>query len=189
MNLLAQIEALVYISANQGITIQKLAELTNVPVAAIRENVKKLQSTYEKRNGALVIVRHGDLIQIATKPEFDKLLQSFTETNEPLLSKPALEVLTIVAYRQPITRIQLDQLRGVNSAVSLRNLQSYSLITVSGHADEPGNPAQYATTDQFLQAFGLQSLADLPAIRAKPQPVSGDLFHPKQINKGAKTSE
>lgn len=172
MTLRNKIEALIYISGDQGITIKKLKELTNASSAAIRENIVNLTLNYEKSDSALCIIQNGDIVQMMAKTEFDALIQKYTKSNDSLLTQSALETLTIVAYKQPVTRIEVDEVRGINSSVSLRNLLSFGLIKIKGKTDDPGNPSLYATTDLFLKAFGLKNISELPILSEDDETVS-----------------
>ncbi|WP_395318519.1 SMC-Scp complex subunit ScpB [Fructilactobacillus frigidiflavus] len=163
--LIKEIEALIYVSGDKGISLKKLEELTKAPKAAIRENVLKLQKEYETRQSALKITQTGNFFQLVTKREYNPLIQKYTKTDENLLSQAALETLTIIAYKQPLTRIMVDEVRGINSSVSIRNLLNLGLIMVKGKADEPGTPSLYGTTDLFLKAFGLNELDQLPELK------------------------
>lgn len=163
--LIKEIEALIYVSGDKGISLKKLEELTKAPKAAIRENVLKLQKEYEARQSALEITQTGNFFQLVTKREYNHLIQKYTKTDENLLSQAALETLTIIAYKQPLTRIMVDEVRGINSSVSIRNLLNLGLIMVKGKADEPGTPSLYGTTDLFLKAFGLNELDQLPELK------------------------
>ncbi|WP_429970868.1 SMC-Scp complex subunit ScpB [Fructilactobacillus sp. Tb1] len=162
--LINEIEALIYVSGDKGITIKELEKITTASKAAVRENVIKLQTEYNKRKSALEILQNGDSFQLVTRIEYDNLVQKYAKTDESLLSQAALETLTIVAYKQPMTRITVDEIRGINSSVSIRNLLNLGLIVESGQADEPGTPALYKTTDLFLKAFGLSDLKQLPEL-------------------------
>lgn len=163
--LIKEIEALIYVSGDKGISLKKLEELTKSPKAAVRENIIKLQKEYQERNSALEIIQNGEIVQLVTKSEYNALIQNYTKNDENLLSQAALETLTIIAYKQPLTRIMVDEVRGINSSVSIRNLLNLGLIAVKGKADEPGTPALYGTTDLFLKAFGLKTLKQLPELK------------------------
>lgn len=163
--LIKEIEALIYVSGDKGISLKELEDLTSASKSAIRENIIKLQSKYEKHKSALKIIQNGDLFQLVTRSEYNSLIQKYTKSDESLLSQAALETLTIIAYKQPLTRIMVDDVRGINSSVSIRNLLNLGLIKIQGKSDEPGNPDLYETTDLFLKAFGLTTLSQLPELK------------------------
>ncbi|UQS82887.1 SMC-Scp complex subunit ScpB [Bombilactobacillus folatiphilus] len=133
-------------------------------VASIRQQLQQLQQRLQDDDGSvLVIQQFGTTYKLLTKsiyyPILSKYWQSERATN---LSQAALEVLAIVAYQQPITRIEIDELRGVkNSSATLQTLMMRHLIKTVGHKEVPGRPLMYKTTDFFLDYFGLKSLDDL----------------------------
>ncbi|MVF15027.1 SMC-Scp complex subunit ScpB [Fructilactobacillus sanfranciscensis] len=162
--LIKKIEALIYISGDLGVSVKELEKLIDAPKAAIRENLIKLQEEYQKYDSALEIIQNGDTFQLVTKIEYNDLIQKYVKTDENLLSQAALETLTIIAYKQPLTRVMVDDVRGINSSVSIRNLLNLGLIKESGKVDEPGMPSLYRTTDLFLKAFGLNNIKQLPEL-------------------------
>lgn len=162
--LIKKIEALIYISGDLGVSVKELEKLIDAPKAAIRENLIKLQEEYQKYDSALEIIQNGDTFQLVTKIEYNDLIQKYVKTDENLLSQAALETLTIIAYKQPLTRVMVDDVRGINSSISIRNLLNLGLIKESGKVDEPGMPSLYRTTDLFLKAFGLNNIKQLPEL-------------------------
>ena len=162
--LIKKIEALIYISGDLGVSVKELEKLIDAPKAAIRENLIKLQEEYQKYDSALEIIQNGDTFQLVTKIEYNDLIQKYVKTDENLLSQADLETLTIIAYKQPLTRVMVDDVRGINSSVSIRNLLNLGLIKESGKVDEPGMPSLYRTTDLFLKAFGLNNIKQLPEL-------------------------
>ena len=162
--LIKKIEALIYISGDLGVSVKELEKLIDAPKAAIRENLIKLQEEYQKYDSALEIIQNGDTFQLVTKIEYNDLIQKYVKTDENLLSQAALETLTIIAYKQPLTRVMVDDVRGINSSVSIRNLLNLGIIKESGKVDEPGMPSLYRTTDLFLKAFGLNNIKQLPEL-------------------------
>ncbi|WP_413627347.1 SMC-Scp complex subunit ScpB [Fructilactobacillus vespulae] len=173
--LINQIEALIYVSGNQGITLQELEKYTSASKAAIRENILKLQHNYE--TSALCILENGNYFQMATKENYDNLVGSYLKSDKSMLSQAALETLTIIAYKQPTTRIKVDEIRGINSSVSINKLLSLDLVKVNGKLDEVGTPNLYVTTDQFLRAFGLKSIKDLPEMDENNLNNQEEMFH------------
>ncbi len=135
-------------------------ELTASDVEAAIDEVRR---EYEADERAFQIYPLGDGYQILTRPEYVPYLERFdsvTRTNR--LSRAALETLAIIAYRQPVSRLEIEELRGVNAAGVLRNLQERELIEVVDRAEGLGRPLLYGTTRKFLDHFGLQSLENLP---------------------------
>jgi segregation and condensation protein B len=129
----------------------------------VEQAIGELCSEYERDDRAFQIYPLGDGYQVLTRPEYAPYLERFdsvTRTNR--LSRAALETLAIVAYRQPVSRLDIEELRGVSAAGVLRNLQERGLIEVVGRAEGLGRPLLYGTTAHLLDHFGLRSLEDLP---------------------------
>ena len=114
-----------------------------------------------------MLLRIEDKLQLASRPMYGPYVRRVTESRRPpALSPAALEVLTIIAYRQPVTRAFIDQLRGVDSSNTVSSLAEKGLIEEAGRLDVPGKPMLFRTTDQFLRSFSLASIEDLPALPA-----------------------
>lgn len=166
MDELAQIEGLLFISGDEGITVADLSQLTGFMKPAVQGLLGKLGQKYSADDHcALTLLHSDDVYRLATKESLAPVIKSYFET--PLkvpLTQALLEVLAIVAYRQPITRIEIDDLRGVQSSGSIQKLIARGLLTTNGRLDVPGRPFRYVTTTSFLDYFGLQSLDDLPPL-------------------------
>lgn len=166
MDELAQIEGLLFISGDEGITVADLSQLTGFMKPAVQGLLNKLAQKYlADDHCALTLLHSDDVYRLATKEELAPVIKSYFET--PLkvpLTQALLEVLAIVAYRQPITRLEIDDLRGVQSSGSIQKLVARGLLTTKGRLDVPGRPFRYVTTTAFLDYFGLQSLDDLPPL-------------------------
>lgn len=133
--------------------------------------IQELRALYDESDRAFQIVELGDGYQIITRPEFAPYLERFDTVPRPSrLSGPALETLAIVAYRQPIGRVEIEYIRGVGSAGVIRTLQDRGLIDVVGRGEGLGRPLLYGTTRKFLEHFGFASLDDLP--RPEELPVT-----------------
>jgi len=137
--------------------------------AAVEQAIQVLRERYEADEAAFQIYQLGDGYQILTRPEFAPYLERFDSVpRAPHLSAAALESLAIVAYRQPIGRIQIEDVRGVSASSVLRTLLDWELISVVGRGDGLGRPLLYGTTDRFLEHFGLKGLSDLPSAEEFP---------------------
>jgi segregation and condensation protein B len=181
MSLEARIEALLFVSAVPVRTSQ-IAETLDVTPHLVDRALESMQSSYQKRG--LRLQRHSDGVRLTTAPETALDVERFLELENTVhLSRAALEVLSIVAYQEPVTRPYIDSIRGVNSDSVLRTLLRYGLIEESGRSDSPGRPFLYRTTEEFLLQFGLTSLEELPPLgldsnadepvvpESEPQPV------------------
>jgi segregation and condensation protein B len=166
------LEALLFASDTplEAERIQEVLELDSV--AAASELVDSLRRRLDHDGRALQVIEVGGGFRLVTRPDVApwliKLARSKTRTR---LSRPALETLAIIAYRQPISRPEVDAVRGVNSEGVLDNLLERRLIRIAGRKDAPGRPFLYESTREFLVAFGLRDLGDLPK-------VEGDLIVP-----------
>lgn len=171
LNLPARLEALLFVAPG-SVSPSQLAAALEVSSQEVERGLADLEAAYHQR--ALRLQRHNGRIQLTTAPEVAPLVERFLGLEATSrLSRAALEALSIVAYEQPVTRPQVDAIRGVNSDAVLRSLQSKGLIEEVGRAESPGRPILYATTTDFLQYFGLDSLADLPPL-SLDSPASPD---------------
>ncbi|GBG97195.1 SMC-Scp complex subunit ScpB [Lactococcus termiticola] len=165
-NPLASFELLLFVAGEEGIRLDELADLSGLKKQACLQQLDKLKEKYEAdSDSALTIIETADKYRMATKPDFADLLKAYAKT--PLnqsLSKSALEVLTIIAYKQPITRAGIDQIRGVNSSGVISTLRAFDLIEKSGTLEVPGRPGLYSTTEFFLDYIGINQLSDLPEV-------------------------
>ncbi len=159
------VEALIQASP-EPISAQRLADI--VPRAkpgVIAELVTELNAEYEKSERAFEIWEVAGGYQMRTRPDFASYVQQMYAQRPARLSRAALETLAIVAYRQPVTRAEIEHVRGVDVGPILRGLVDRKLVRIAGHREVPGRPMLYATTRRFLEVFGLPSLRDLPTLR------------------------
>lgn len=171
----AALEAILYVSGDEGITFDKIAENLHQSISSVKQLVTQYQQrllTDEKRG--LQILISGNYVRLVTKTNLAPLIKRYYTITSNNLSQAALEVLAIVAYQQPITRIEIDEIRGVKSSSSLQTLVMYHLITEKGRKDVPGRPILYGTTAEFLNYFGLQSLTELPPLTTFKQTKISD---------------
>lgn len=158
-----QIEALLFV-ATFRVSVNQLAETLEKSNKDVERALHNLAEKYAEE-GALRLQWHGGKVQLITAPEIAPLVERFLGLEVTTkLSRAALEALSIIAYKQPITKPGIDGIRGVNSDGVVRNLLSKGLIEELGRSEGPGRPILYGTTDDFLQYFGLLSLEDLPKL-------------------------
>ena len=159
----AQIESLLFI-ATEPVPVSQLAKALDTTTHTIKKGLGELQEQYKTRGIRLQWLDKA--VQLTTAPESGKIVEQFLGLEVPTsrLSPAALEVLAIVAYQQPVTRPQVDELRGVNSDGALRTLLSKGLLEEVGRLDGPGRPILYGTTAEFMQHFGLAHLDQLPRL-------------------------
>jgi len=141
------------------------ADLFDIPLQEMLETLRELMGDYEQRESGLRIREADQTFQLCTNPENDDYIQRLcTPVKEKRLTQAALEVLAIVAYRQPVTKGEIDSIRGVRSDRALEGLVKRELVREAGRSQAIGRPVMYATTKAFLVQFGFESLEDLPLI-------------------------
>lgn len=161
----AIIESLLF-AADEPLRLETLrAVLEGVEAAAIRQALEALSHEYEKRGGGFYLLEVAGGYQLRTRPCFHPWIRRLRGSGSDRLSRAALETLAIVAYRQPILRAEIENLRGVDCGGVLRLLLERRLIRVMGRREIPGRPLIYGTTRQFLEVFELRDLKDLPTLK------------------------
>lgn len=178
LSLEALVEGLLFV-ADGAVTVARLAEALEVTPRAVENALTVLTETYAGRG--LSLQRHRDKVQLTTHPAAAERVERFLGlAATTALSKAALETLAIIAYQQPVTRPQIEAVRGVNSDSVIKNLLSKGLIEETGRTEGPGRPTLYATTPEFLQHFGLTTLTELPPLSMDGQPT----LAPAEVLKG-----
>ncbi|AEI41290.1 SMC-Scp complex subunit ScpB [Paenibacillus mucilaginosus] len=157
------IEGLLFVAGDEGLSAKQLAEVLEHDAAFVKELVKDLQKDLKRTQRGIQIVELAGTFQLTTVPDhapyFERLAHSPSRSS---LSQAALETLAIVAYKQPITRVEIEEIRGVKAEKALQTLVSKDLIQEVDRADAPGRPILYGTTKAFLDYFALGSIDDLP---------------------------
>lgn len=157
-----KLEAMLFVAAEPVATAQ-LAEALDVAASVVERGLNELDASLSSRG--LRLQRHAGRVQLTTAPELAELIERFLGLEATShLSRAALETLAIIAYQQPVTRPQIDSIRGVNSDSMMKSLLNKGLILESGRADGPGRPILYSTTPEFLQHFGLNSILEMPPL-------------------------
>ena len=157
-----RIEALLYVTASP-VGVTQLADALQATPLQVEKALETLAEDYKARGVRLQ--RHRSAYQLTTAPELAEDVQRFLDLDTTArLTRAALEVLSIIAYQQPVTRPHIDSIRGVNSDSVLRTLLRHGLIEEVGRSDSPGRPFLYTTTYEFLQQFGINSLDELPPL-------------------------
>jgi segregation and condensation protein B len=158
------VEALLF-GADGPLRIDRLAEVLEVERSEAAAAVQALASEYEVQSRGFFLQEVAGGYQLRTRPEFAEYLRRLGRTRPFKFSRPALETLAIIAYRQPVTRTEIEYLRGVDSGSVLKTLLDKHLVRILGKKDVPGRPAIYGTTREFLELFGLPDLASLPTLK------------------------
>lgn len=157
----AQLEAILF-AAGEPLSGAELAGILGLDKPAIWELMASLQESYQKENRGLMLREVAGGFQLTTKPEHYELVSTLTKRKEMRLSNAAMETLAIIAFKQPVTRTEMEQIRGVKVDGVVNTLLDLGLIMEAGRKKVLGNPILYATTPLFLTTFGLKSIDDLP---------------------------
>ena len=162
MNKLAILEGMLFVVGDDGLTLEQIQNLLEVNEEEAKKLIIDLKQEYQSENRGIKINVLGDRFKLSTKKEHREYYQKLLEDESSNLSQAALETLAIVAYNEPVTRIQVDEIRGVNSREMIHKLVAKGLVKEEGRSDLPGRPILYATTNEFLDYFGLSSKEELP---------------------------
>lgn len=181
-NELIKLEALLYMAGNEGASINDVMHYLNINKSEAQKLIGELKQKYVNDGQTIFTISNTDtMYRLATKPElYDQIKPIIANINQQLLTSAALEVVSIVAYKQPVTRIEVDEIRGVNSSSILAKLVDQKIIQIVGLKDTIGKPKLYATTDLFLDYFGIDSLNSLPEIPKVEESSSEELI--KEFN-------
>lgn len=187
------VEALV-LAAPEPVSAQKIAEVVpGLEAEDARALVTELGREYEEQGRAFEIWEVAGGYQLRTRPEYASYLRLLHRERPLRLSRAALETLAVVAYRQPVTRAEIEAVRGVEVDAVVRSLLDRQLVRIAGHREVPGRPMLYATTKRFLEVFGLGRLDDLPTLREMeellPPPMPDASGPPPPLGAAAETDE
>ncbi|MDF2700658.1 MAG: segregation and condensation protein [Haloplasmataceae bacterium] len=163
--LLAALEGLLYVVGEDGLTIDQIVFVFEISDEEALDLVETLKTMYDKNLRGITIINTANKYKMATRNDFiDYYKKLFTDVNKSKLSGASLEVLSIVAYKQPITRAEIEDIRGTNSENVIRRLLAMSLVKEVGRLDTAGRPIIYGTTNDFLDYFNLSSIEELPEL-------------------------
>ncbi|ALS78351.1 SMC-Scp complex subunit ScpB [Planococcus kocurii] len=172
-NLSSKIEALLFVAGDDGLTLKQLQFLTEVSNEELQAGISELHSRYDASVSGIALKELAGVFQLVTKPEVAETIQKLVENpTVQALSQASLEVLAIIAYKQPITRVEVEDLRGVKSEKALQTLTAKGLVQEAGRVEGTGRAILYGTTSEFLNYFGLKSLDELPPL---PEEAANDL--------------
>ena len=164
----AALEGLLFVEGDEGLTLDEICDILEIKMEEAKELLLQLKSSYENEERGLRIRFLGESFKLTTKEEHRSYYQKLvTKESNQTLSPAALEVLAIIAYNEPITRVEIDELRGLSSDYTLRKLLARGLIKEAGKSTMPGRPNLYKTTKEFLDYFGLATLDDLPKLESE----------------------
>ena len=177
--LFVKLEAMLFV-APEPVSTAQLATALDVAPSVVERGLNELEASLATRG--LRLQRHAGRFQLTTAPQLTELIERFLGLEATThLSRAALETLAIIAYQQPVTRPQIDSIRGVNSDSMMKSLLTKGLILESGRADGPGRPILYSTTPEFLQHFGLNSILEMPSLAPPAEPEQDEETHDEML--------
>lgn len=162
--IMAVIEAVLF-AMGDSVELSRLNHVLEIPEKEIREVIARMNEKYKKQDRGIYIVELEDAVQLCTKPElYEYLIKVAKAPRKYVLSDTLLETLSIIAYKQPVTRLEVEKIRGVSCDHAVNRLLEFNLIQELGRLDAPGRPLLFGTTEEFLRTFGVKSLGDLPIL-------------------------
>ena len=173
-NLQGRIESILFV-AGEAVAIPDLARALRIGEAELNRELNRIGSIYDYEQRGFMLKRFGNNVQLATRPLYaDAVVRLLQPIQQQSLSQAAMETLAVVAYKQPVTRAEVEQIRGVKCDYSLQSLIYKGLIREVGRKDTIGRPILFGTTDEFLSHFGLRELSDLPPMPDNPDEAGKD---------------
>ena len=181
-SLKGRIEAILFV-AGEAVSLKDMAKALAVGEKELKTALEEIGSEYDYEQRGFMLKRFGDKVQLATRPLYaEDVLRLLQPVQQQSLSQAAMETLAVVAYKQPVTRAEVEQIRGVKCDYSLQSLTTKGLIAEAGRKDTIGRPILYATTDTFLSHFGLATLEDLPPLPEPENPAeTGDAGEAEEL--------
>ena len=179
--ILSVIEGMLFLSGDEGLTIKQISSVLKLSKKEATQYVDELiQIENDKTIKGFELVNFGGVYKFATLAKHHEYYQRMIEQSENTLSNAALETLAIIAYNQPITRVRIEEIRGVGCDATIRKLAAKALIKEVGREDTPGKPILYGVTDEFMDAFSLTSLDELPELKEMKEDFDqDDIFNTK----------
>ena len=160
----AVIEAILF-AMGESVEISKLAEIIEEDVRTTKKILASMEERYDQEDRGIALTRFDNAVQLCTKAEmYEYLIKIAKSPRKMTLTDTVIETLSIIAYKQPVTRMEIEKVRGVNCDHAINKLLEYDLIKELGRLDAPGRPLLFGTTEQFLRCFGVKSLEELPEI-------------------------
>ncbi|KXT78232.1 SMC-Scp complex subunit ScpB [Streptococcus sp. DD13] len=166
MSRLAKLETLLFVAGEEGVTARVIVEILEIQPRAVQQQMDQLAQKYlNDEDSGLALLESSNTYKLVSKKKYAPILRSYARTPmNQTMSRAMLECLSIIAYKQPITRVEVDDIRGVNSSGTISKLQAFDLIRENGKKEVLGRPNLYVTTDYFLDYMGINSLDELPDI-------------------------
>ncbi|MCM1027218.1 MAG: SMC-Scp complex subunit ScpB [Roseburia sp.] len=160
----AVIEAVLF-TMGESVEVSRLADVIEEDVRTTKELLQEMKERYEREDRGISLAWFDDAVQLCTKADmYEYLIKIAKAPRKMTLTDTVLETLSIIAYKQPVTRVEIERVRGVSCDHAINKLLEYDLITELGRLDAPGRPLLFGTTEQFLRSFGVKSLEELPSL-------------------------
>ena len=171
------VEGLLFIVGDEGLTLPQCAAVLDISESEAQRGLEDLQRMYAEDQRGIEVVDYGGVFKFVSKASIHPYAQKlFANAKNTALSQSALETLAIIAYKQPITRVEIEEIRGVGCDMMLRKLQARGLIREAGRSEAPGRPILFEVTEEFMDSFKLVSLNELPELPDYTESESEDLF-------------
>lgn len=165
MSLIGALESIIFVSGDEGLNLKQITEILDQEESVVLGLINDLKEEYNRESHGVSLELLGGNYKFITKKDYKAYLERLVDVEESgVLSQSALETLAIIAYNEPVTRIQIDEIRGVNSSYVVRKLLLRDLIKEDGRSELPGRPILYSTTSKFLDYFGLSTIKELPKL-------------------------
>lgn len=176
MNLKPVLEGLLFVQGDDGLSTNEMLDILETDKETLKKVILELGMDYKNNDRGIDLEYFGGKLKMVTKKEHSYYYKKLYNSSDNNLSSAALETLAIIAYNEPVTRMMVDEIRGVSSGHQIRKLMFRNLIKEVGKSDLPGRPILYGVTSEFLDYFGLASIEDLPVIRDDEELKETDLF-------------
>lgn len=174
-NLQGKIEAILYV-AGEAVPLKELARALNIGMDELNHELDRMKDVYDFEQRGFMIKRFGNQVQLGTRALYAQdVIRLLQPVQQQSLSQAAMETLAVIAYKQPVTRAEIEAVRGVKCDYSLQSLTNKGLITEVGRKDTIGRPILFGTTDAFLSHFGIRNLEDLPPMPSADTEESAEL--------------
>lgn len=160
----AILEAILF-TMGETVEITKLADTLDLDVRIVKRLLREMAASYEEEDRGITLVQYDDAVQLCTKSDlYEYLIKIAKNPRKTTLTDTVIETLSIIAYKQPVTKMDIERIRGVSCEHAINKLLEYDLIMELGRLDAPGRPILFGTTEQFLRCFGVKSLEELPEL-------------------------
>lgn len=173
--MISALESILFAIGDEGLTLIDITNILEIDADEVVKLIDKLNKKYEEETSGIELKILGNKYKLVTKKENKEYLEKLATESSNTLSVSALETLAIIAYNEPVTRVDVDEIRGINSSQMIRNLISKGFVENAGKSDAPGKPNLYKTTERFLDYFNLSSKEDLPKLKEEVEVLDEEI--------------